>query len=94
MLELLFSDTRWIYTAIAGSLIGAAFLAYFQGTTAGIWCYAKFDNLLDYFVNRWGWGWFEQPTDAWRSKYPHITAKLDQMETRIAELEIALKDKK
>lgn len=87
ILERLFSDRLWIYTAILGSLIGAAFLAYFRHTRAGIWAYSKFDALLDFLVERWGWTWFKQDDDAWRKKYPHVTAKIDQLENRIKKLE-------
>jgi len=87
ILERLFSDRLWIYTAILGSLIGAAFLAYFRHTRAGIWAYSKFDALLDFLVERWGWTWFMQDDDAWRKKYPHVTAKIDQLEDRIKKLE-------
>jgi len=87
ILERLFSDRLWIYTAILGSLIGAAFLAYFRHTRAGIWAYSKFDVLLDFLVERWGWTWFKQDDDAWRKKYPHVTAKIDQLEDRIKKLE-------
>ena len=80
-------DTLWIYTAIAGSLLGAAFLAYFKDTNAGIWCYGKLDQFLDYLVERWGLTWFEQPTDAWRKKYPHVTKKIDELEARLENLE-------
>jgi len=81
------SDRLWIYTALAGSLFGAAFLAYFKDTRAGLWCYAKFDLTLDFLVERWGWTWFEQPTDAWRKKYPHVTKQIDKLEERIKILE-------
>jgi len=87
MLDRLFSDTLWIYTGIGGSLLGAAFLAYFKDTRAGLWVYAKFDLFLDYLVDRWGLTWFEQPTDAWRKKYPFVTKKIDELEKRILELE-------
>ena len=87
MLERMASDRLWIYTGIAGSLFGAAFLFYFQSTRAGIWSYGWFDRILDYLVERWGLTWFEQPTDAWRAKYPHITKKLDELEKRITNLE-------
>lgn len=83
----MFDDTLWIYTAIAGSLLGAAFLAYFKDTRAGLWCYAKLDQTLDYLVERWGLTWFEQPTDAWRKKYPYVTKKIDELENRIVLLE-------
>jgi|TARA_B110000503_G_scaffold36910_1_gene60480 hypothetical protein len=87
MIDRMTNDRLWIYTAILGSLFGAAFLAYFKDTKAGIWCYAKFDQILDYLVNRWGWTWFDQPTDAWRTKYPHVTAKIDELEARVIQLE-------
>lgn len=87
MIERMASDRLWIYTAIAGSLFGAAFLAYFKDTKAGLWCYAKFDQVLDYLVERWGLTWFEQPTDAWRKKYPHVTKKIDELEARLVKLE-------
>lgn len=87
MIERLFGDTLWIYTAILGSLFGAAFLAYFRGTHAGLWCYAKFDQILDFIRDRYGLTWFDQPQDAWRKKYPYVTQKIDELENRIAKLE-------
>ena len=83
----LFSDTLWIYTAILGALVGAAFLAYFKETQAGLWAYAKLDRLLDYLVNRLGLTWFKQPTDAWKKQYPAVAKKIDELELRIAQLE-------
>lgn len=87
MLDRLFSDTLWIYTGVGGSLAGAAFLAYFKDTRAGLWCYAKLDLLLDSLVEKYGWTWLEQPTDAWRKKYPHVTKKIDELESRLEKLE-------
>lgn len=87
MIERLFSDTLWIYTGIGGSLAGAAFLAYFKDTRAGLWCYAKLDLFLDSLVEKYGWTWLEQPEDAWRKKYPHVTKKIDELESRLAKLE-------
>ena len=93
MIDKLFSDTLWIYTGIGGSLAGAAFLAYFKDTRAGLWCYAKLDQFLDYLVARYGWTWLEQPTDAWRKKYPYVTKKIDELEVRIRLLEQQNADK-
>lgn len=87
MLERLFSDTLWIYTSIGGAVLGAAFLAYFKETRAGLWAYAKLDQFLDYLIERWGLTWLEQPEDAWRKKYPKITKKIDAIEARLKELE-------
>ena len=93
MIDRLFDDTLWIYTSILGAVAGAAFLAYFKETKAGIWAYAKLDQGLDYLVAKFGWTWLEQPEDAWRKKYPKITHKIDQMEQKIKELENELAKK-
>lgn len=87
MIERLFDDTLWIYTSILGAVAGAAFLAYFKETKAGLWAYAKLDQALDYLVERYGWAWLEQPEDAWRKKYPKITKKIDEIERRLDELD-------
>ena len=49
----------------------------------GLWLYAKFDGSVDYLVERFGWIWLEQPDDAWRKKYPHVTKKIDELESRL-----------
>jgi hypothetical protein len=87
----MFGDRLWIYTAIAGALIGAAFLAWFKGTRAGLWCYSLFDRTLDYLVDRWGWTWLQEPVDAWRKKYPKITNKIDELQSDINVLELRIK---
>jgi len=87
MIDRMFHDTLWIWTAIGGSIIGAVSLAYLKDTRAGIWFYSRIDQTLDFLVERYGWTWLEQPTDAWRKKYPHVTKKIDELERRIEELE-------
>ena len=81
------TNRLWIYTAIAGSLLGAAFLFWFKDTRMATWGVAKFDRTLEYLVNRWGWTWLQNDPNAWRKKYPRITKKIDELEERIAELE-------
>ena len=87
MLTRMFGDTLWIYTAIGGSLIGAAFLAWFRNTHAALWLMAKFDNFLDYLVDRFGWDWLQDDPEAWRKRYPKVTKKIDDLELRIRVLE-------
>tara|TARA_R110002073_G_scaffold119721_5_gene261212 strand:- start:1611 stop:1871 length:261 start_codon:yes stop_codon:yes gene_type:complete len=86
-MESLFSDTTWIYTSIAGSILGAVCLAYLSTTRMGLWAYAQVDRCMDFLVERYGWTWLQQPEDAWRKKYPHVTKKIDELEARIKELE-------
>lgn len=83
----MFEDTLWIYTAIGGSIIGAVVLAYISTTRIGLWGYAKIDLTIDFLVARWGWTWLEQPEDAWRKKYPKITEKIDSIEARLDKLD-------
>ena len=87
LLSRMMGDTLWIYTAIAGSVLGAAFLAYFKDTRAGLWCYAKLDQTLDFLVERWGWTWFKHNPDAWKAANPKLTKKIEELESRISNLE-------
>ena len=87
MIERMATDRLWIYTAIGGSVLGAIFVTYISTTRIGLWGYAKVDNTIDFLVARWGWTWLEQPEDAWRKKYPKITAKIDDLEGRLQKLE-------
>tara|TARA_B110000503_G_scaffold14177_1_gene19371 strand:- start:5750 stop:6034 length:285 start_codon:yes stop_codon:yes gene_type:complete len=81
------SDRLWIYTALAGSVVGAIFVTYMSTTRAGLWFYAKVDHAIDFLVERYGWTWLQQPEDAWRKKYPKITKKIDDLESRLKKLE-------
>jgi len=81
------NDTLWIYTAIAGSILGAGFLFWFKDTRMATWAVGKFDATLEYLAIRWGWTCFQNDPNAWRVKYPKITAKIDELEARIIELE-------
>lgn len=87
MIERMASDRLWIYTAIFGSIFGAVVTAYLSTTRIGLWFYDKMDATIDYLVAKFGWKWLEQPEDAWRQKYPKITAKIDDLESRIQKLE-------
>lgn len=90
MMDLIYrmlDDTLWIYTAIAGSLLGAAFLFWFKDTRMAIWAVGKFDATLEYLATRWGFTWLQTDPDAWRRKYPHVTQKIDELEKRIKSLE-------
>ena len=87
MIERMASDRLWIYTALVGALFGLAFSTYFKSTRLGLWMYGHFDRIADFFVERYGWTWLQQPTDAWRKKYPYVTKKIDELESRIIKLE-------
>ena len=48
---------------------------------------SKFDGVLDYFVDRFGWDWLQDDPEAWRKRYPKVTSKIDHIEKRLKELE-------
>ena len=87
MIERMASDRLWIYTALAGSVFGAIFIAYISTTRIGLWFYAKVDLIIDFLVKRWGLTFLEQPEDAWKYKYPMIRRKISEIEKRISKLE-------
>ena len=92
-MERMASDRLWIYTALIGSIFGAIFVANISTTRIGLWAYTKIDLMIDYLVERWGLTWLQQPEDAWRKKYPHITKKIDGLENRLQEVEKWFKEK-
>jgi len=87
ILERLTDDTLWIYTAILGSIAGAAFLFWFKDTRAAQWGVAKFDAFLEMLAIRWGWTWLQTDPELWKKKYPKIVAKIEELEERIDFLE-------
>jgi len=87
MIERMASDRLWIYTAIAGSIFGALFIAYMRDTRIALWVFGKWDTLLDSIRDRYGWTWFNQDPDAWKKVNPNIARKIDELETRIKHLE-------
>jgi hypothetical protein len=87
MISQMAGDRLWIYTAIGGSLLSAAFLFWFKDTRMATWGVSKFDGTLEYLVKRWGWTWLQNDPDAWRKRYPRITKKIDELEDRLADLE-------
>lgn len=87
ILERLTDDTLWIYTAILGSITGAAFLFWFKDTRMAQWGVAKFDAFLEMLATRWGWTWLQTDPELWKKKYPKIVAKIEELEERINFLE-------
>lgn len=77
----------WIYTSIAGAIIGAACLQYVRKTKIGLWGYAQFDKTIDFLRDKYGLTWFDQPKDAWRKVSPRIAKKIDELESRIKVIE-------
>jgi len=87
MIERMTSDRLWIYTALAGSIFGALFVAWITDTRIALWTYGKWSFLLDWLVDRYGWSWLEVDPNAWRKLNPSLSKKIDELGKRIEELE-------
>ena len=93
MIQQMAGDRLWIYTAIAGSILSAAFLFWFKGTRMAFWAVSKFDNWMESLAKHYGWKWLQEPEDLWRKRYPRITKKIDSLELRLKNIEKDLKVK-
>ena len=89
----MFENTLWIYTSIVGAMLGAAFLFYIKDTRIGLWAYGRFDAVIDYFRDKYGWTWLNQDPDAWKQVHPKIAANMDMLEQRIEDLETEISEK-
>ena len=76
----------WLLSAIAGSIIGSATDSWFRDTKLGVWFYAKVDSLYTWASKRYG---IKVLTDEQKrlKKFPALSKRLDQLESRIRVLE-------
>lgn len=76
----------WLISAIAGSIIGSATESWFRDTKVGVWFYNKMDQLYTWAAHRYG---IKILTDEQKAlaKFPRLTAKLQELEERIEDLE-------
>tara|TARA_B100000780_G_scaffold146568_1_gene102386 strand:+ start:2905 stop:3189 length:285 start_codon:yes stop_codon:yes gene_type:complete len=81
----------WLISSIAGSLLGAATTRWFKDTRAGVWCYNKYDAIADWAVERYGVDILDKEAIAWRTKYPNVAKRTDDLEERINFLELEIK---
>ena len=77
--------TLWIISNIAGSLLGAA---------TSKWFYKKFESIANWASNRYGIDILDKEQIKWKTKYPNVAKKIEELETRIKELENDGLDKK
>ena len=87
MISEMATNRLWIYTALAGSIFGALFVAWATDTRIALWAYGKWSALLNFFVERWGWTWFKQDPNAWKKLNPNLSRKIEELENRIKKLE-------
>ena len=78
----------WIFliSSITSSILGSAAESWFAQTKAGVWFYKKVDNVSTWASKKLGLKVL-QDEQSWRTKYPNVSKKIDELEARINELE-------
>ena len=77
----------WAVSAVAGSLLGAATTKWFKDTKAGLWCYDKFEDISNWAIERYGIDILSTEDISWRTKYPQVAERMDELEMRLEKLE-------
>ena len=76
----------WAISAISGSILGSATSKWFEKTQLGRWTYDKIYNLYKWAADRYGLQ-IIKAEDKWKSKYPNIAAKIDELEKKLEKLQ-------
>ena len=78
----------WVVSNIAGSLLGAASTAWIKDTKVGVWGYSKFEDIADWAKNRYGIDILDKEDIAWKTKYPNVAKKIEDLEQRLHKIEV------
>ena len=76
----------WLVSAIAGSILGNAADSWFSQTKLGMWFYKKVDDVSTWASSKLGLKVL-QDEENWKTKYPNVSKKIDDLEARIQKLE-------
>lgn len=76
----------WLISAITGSILGNATSSWFEKTAMGRWFFDKMDNIYNWAADRYGLQ-IIKAEDKWKSKYPNIAAKIDELEKKLEKLQ-------
>ena len=76
----------FLISSIAGSIIGSAADSWFADTKMGVWFYTKIDNVSTWASKKLGLKVLQDEQN-WKTKYPNVSKKIDELEARINELE-------
>ena len=76
----------WLVSAIAGSILGNAADSWFADTKFGVWFYKKVDDVSTWASKKLGLKVL-QDEENWKTKYPNVSKKIDDLEARIQKLE-------
>ena len=76
----------FLISNIAGSILGSAADSWFADTKLGIWFYKKVDDVSTWASKKLGLKVL-QNEDNWKKKYPNVSKKIDELETRLEKIE-------
>ena len=78
----------WIFliSSIASSIIGNATDSWFADTKLGKWFYQKVDDVASWASKKLRLKVL-QDEENWKTKYPNVSKKIDELETRVKQLE-------
>ena len=78
----------WFFfiSSIASSILGSAANSWFADTKVGVWFYKKVDNVSTWASKKLGLKVL-QDEENWKTKYPNVSHKIDELEARINKLE-------
>ena len=76
----------FIISSIAGSILGSAADSWFADTRMGRWFYRKTDELATLATNKLNIKILKDENN-WKTKYPNVSNKMDELEARIQEME-------
>jgi|TARA_R100001015_G_C4546633_1_gene109440 hypothetical protein len=76
----------WLISTIAGSVLGNAADSWFSDTKLGVWFYKKVDDVSTWASKKLGLKVL-QDEENWKTKYPNVSKKIDDLEARIQKLE-------
>ena len=76
----------FLISSIASSIIGSAANSWFADTKMGKWFYCKVDNVASWASRKLGLKVLADETN-WKTKYPNIALKIDDLDARLKQLE-------
>ena len=76
----------FLVSSIASSIIGSAADSWFADTKMGVWFYTKIDNVSTWASKKLGLKVLQDEIN-WKTKYPNVSIKIDNLEARVKQLE-------
>lgn len=76
----------WLISSIAGSILGSAADSWFADTKMGKWFYGMVDNVCTWAARKLNIKVLADE-EKWRKKYPHVSDKMNDLESRLIKLE-------